>query len=310
MGPYDLGGPVPTGDLPFYVTDDSGNPVNASTTPVLTITLPDQTTTTPAVNGSPATTGTYLPSAPYVTTQAGHHLWAWTVGGTYPAAYVDSFEVRESPDPTITSLAEEREILKIPVTDTSHDSIIRGYSQAVTEWIEYVCGPVVTRQVSEVVRAQGAVMILSRPPVRTDMGTTLDPSNRRDGSTTNGIVSVTPLMTYGFMYDLDQLLVDGTRGIVRQSAGLPFFYSGDPFAQFLVKYWVGRKIIPWGIYEASKITLKHVYGVNRGGMAAASASMASADEEVTETGFGFSVPSRAIELLTPHSGNASRAAIA
>lgn len=309
MGPYDLGGPVPPADLPFYVTDDSGNPVNASVTPVLTITLPDQTTTTPTVNPSPATTGTYLPAAHYVTTQAGHYLWAWTVGGTWPGAYVDSFEVREAPDPTITSLAEEREILKLPASDTSQDSVIRGYSQAVTEWIEYVCGPVVTRQVSEVVRAQGAVLILSKPPIRTDMGTTLDASNRRDGSTTNGIVSVIPLMTYGFMYELDQLLTDGPKGIVRQSAGLPFFYSGDPFSQFLVTYWAGRKIIPWGIYEAHKIALKHVYGVNRGGMAAQSASMA-ADEETTPTGLGFSVPNRAVELLTPHSGKASRAAIA
>jgi len=308
MGPYDLGAPVPPGDLPFYVTDDSGAPMAASVPPVLTITLPDQTTTAPAVTTT--VTGTYQPAAHYVTTQAGHHLWAWTAAGTWPGAYVDSFEVREAPDPTILSLAEEREILKIPAADTSRDSVIRGYSQAITEWIEYACGTVVTRQLTRVVRAQGAVLVLPGTPVRTDMGTILDASNRRDSSTTNGIVSIIPLMTYGFMYDLDQLLTDGPSGIVRQSAGLPFFYSGDPFSQFLVTWWAGRKIIPWGIYEASKIALKHVYGVNRGGMSAASASMASADEEVTPTGFGFSVPNRAIELLTPHSGKASRAAFA
>jgi hypothetical protein len=307
MGPYDLGAPVPPADLPFYVTNDSGVPVAASVSPVLTITLPDQTTTTPAVAAT--VTGTYEPAAHYVTTQAGHHLWAWTVGGTYPGAYVDSFEVRAAPDPTITSLAEEREILKLAASDTSQDSVIRGYSQAVTEWIEYVCGPVVTQQVTEVVRAQGTVLILSKSPVRTDIGATLDASGRRDGSTTNGIVSITPVLSYGFMYDLDQLLCDGPKGIVRHLAGLPFFYSGDPFSQFAVVYWAGRKIIPWGIYEAHKIALKHVYGVNRGGMASASASMA-ADEETVETGFGFSVPNRAAELLTPHSGKASRAAFA
>jgi hypothetical protein len=230
------------------------------------------------------------------------------VGGTHPGAYVDSFEVREAPDPTIVSLAEAREILHLDTTDTSKDSVIRGYSQAVTEWVEYECGPVVTRQFTEVVRAQGTVMILSRAPVRTDMGTTLDATNRRDGSTTNGIVSITPLLSYGFMYDLAQLLTDGPRGIVRQSAGLPFFYSGDPFSQFTVTYWAGRKVIPWGIYEATKIALKHVYGVNRGGMAGSGS--AAADEETTPTGFGFSVPDRAVELLVPHSGKASRAAIA
>src|ERR1039458_2463061 len=283
MGPYDLGAPVPPADLTFYVTNDSGVPVAASVTPVLTITLPDQTTTAPAVTTT--VTGSYQPAAHYVTTQAGHHLWAWTAVGTWPGPYVDSFEGRPSPDPTITSLAEEREILKLPATDTSQDSIIRGYSQAVTEWIEYVCGPVVTQEVTEVVRAQGRVLILSKAPVRTDLGTTLSAVKRRDGSTTNGIVSITPVLSYGFMYDLDQLLCDGPKGIVRHLAGMPFFYSGDPYSQFAVTYWAGRAVIPWGIYEAHKIALKHVYGVNRGGMAAAAASMA-ADEETVETGVG------------------------
>jgi hypothetical protein len=307
VGPYDLGGPVPPGDLAFYVTDGDSNPVNASVTPVLTITLPDGTTATPAVSN--VALGTYQPTAEYVTTQAGHHLWAWLVAGTYPAAYADSFEVRPSPDPTITSLAEEREILKIPDGNTSYDSIIRGYSQAITEWIEYVCGPVVTQEVTEVVRAQGRVLILSKPPIRTDLGTTLSSANRRDGSTTNGIVSITPVLSYGFMYDLDQLLTDGPRGIVRHLAGLPFFYSGDPYSQFEVAYWAGRKVIPWGIYEAHKIALKHVFAVERGGLSSA-APASYGEQETTPTGFGFAVPTRAVELLTPHAGKASKAAIA
>ena len=306
MGPYDLGGPVPPGDLAFTVTDNGGNPVNASVTPVLTITLPDGTTATPTVTA--VGTGAYQPSAAYVTTQAGHYLWAWTATGTYTGAYVDSFEVRPSPDPTIISLQEAREILKIPVNVTDHDSVIRGFSQATTEWIEYWCGPVVTQQVTEVVRSQGDALVLSRTPIRTDLGTTLDPSNRRDGSTTNGILSITPLLTYGFMYDLSQLLVDGPRGIVRQSAGLPFFYSGDPLGQYEVTYFAGRKVIPWGIYEAAKITLKHVYAVERGGLSTAAPSYG--EQETTPSGFGFAVPTRAVELLTPHSGKASRAAIA
>ena len=306
MGPYDLGAPVPPGDLVFAVTDSGGNPADASVTPVLTLTLPDGTTTTPAVTR--VSLGTYQPAAAFVTTEAGHHLWAWTATGTYPGAYVDSFEVRPSPDPTITSLAEEREILKIPAGLTEHDSVIRGYSQAVTEWIEYVVGPVVTQQVTETVRSQGDVLVLSKTPVRTDLGTALDPSNRRDGSTANGIVSIVPLLSYGFMYDLDQLLVDGDKGLVRHLAGLPFFYAGDPYSQYLVTYWAGRKVIPWGIYEAHKITLKHVYAVERGGLSSASPSYG--EQETTPTGFGFAVPTRAIELLTPHAGKASKAAIA
>lgn len=303
MGPYDLGAGIPPADLQFSLTDAAGNPVTAAQTPVLTITLPDQSTVTPAVT-SPSL-GVWEPSSQYVTAQSGHHLWAWTAGGSTPGAYVDSFEVRVAPDPTIISLAEARDILKMG-TDTSRDSDIRGYSQAVTEWVEYVAGPVVTRQITEIVRAQGNALVLSKAPIRTDMGTTLDASNRRDGSTTNGLVSITPLLTYGFMYDLAQLLVDGPKGIVRQSAGLPFFYSGDPFSQYQVIYWAGRKVIPWGIYEASKITLKHVWAVERGGVQQGSAF---GESETTMTGFGFAVPNRAVELLTPHAGP-SKAAIA
>ena len=298
MGPYDLGAPVPPADLAFTLTDSSGNPVNAGTPPVLTITLPDQTTVTPAV-ATPVQTGIYQPSAQYVTTESGHHLWSWLcIDATHPGAYTDSFEVRLAPDPTIISLAEAREILHTDPGDTATDSIIRGYSQATTEWIEHECGAVVSRQVTENVRAQGNALVLSFAPVRTDLGTVIDTIYQRDGSTHNGIVSITPLLTYGFMYDLDQLITDPDTGIVRQAAGLPFFYSADWLAQYKVTYWAGRKVIPWGIYEAAKIALEHIYQVERGGTGA---NDMTAGESVTLLpGFGFAVPNRAIQLLAPH----------
>lgn len=305
-GPYDLGSAIPVTDIQLTLTDAAGNPANG-TGVVLTVTLPDGTLATPATANPSA--GTYQLAAPYVAAQAGHYLWAWTWTSvsTPTSETVDSFEVRVTPDPTIISLAEAKEILKLTGVP-GYDQQVRGFSQAVTEWIEYTAGPVVTQQVTEVVRAQGTVLILSKPPVRTDLGTALDPANRRDGSTTNGIVSITPVLTYGFMYDLAQLLVDGPRGIVRQFAGLPMFYSGDPFSQFAVTYWAGRKVIPWGIYEAAKIVLKHLWAVERGG--SASGAVAYGESETVATGFGFAVPNRAVELLEPHSGGASRSAFA
>lgn len=308
--PYDLGAAVAPGDISLSLTDGSGNAASpgSNALPVLTFTLPDRSTATPAVT-SPRT-GSFTLSAPWVTSQAGHHVWAWSWTGAFLAASAatDSFEVREAPDPTIIALSEAREILKIPAGDTSRDSDIRGYSQAITEWVEYTCGTVVTRQVTEIVRAQGRVLTLGKAPVRTDLGTVLNPANRRDGSTTNGLVSITPELTYGFMYPLDDLMVHGEEGIVRHFAGLPFFYSGDPYAQFIVTYWAGRKIIPWGITEASKIALKHLWAVERG--SAGSGAAGYGESETITTGFGFAVPNRAVELLTPHSGQASRAAFA
>jgi hypothetical protein len=298
--PWYQGAVVP---LTWTNTDTTGAPQNAATV-TLTITLPDGTTTAPSVTHG----GTGVYSANYTTTQTGHHVVLWVAADTtYPGAYADSFEVQAQADPTIVSLAEAKLILNLSGT-TAYDAELQGWNAAATEVADYICGPVVTRQVTEIVRAQGEVLILSDAPVRTDLGTTLDATNRRDGSTTNGLVSVTPLLTYGFMYDLSQLLVDGPRGIVRQSAGLPFFYSGDPYSQYQVIYWAGRKTVPAAVYEGAKIILEHLYQVRRGGIGAQ--DIAAGESVTTLPGIGYAIPNRALELFSTASGSASRAAFA
>lgn len=302
QAPWYQGAEVP---LTWVNTDSGGDPQDGDLSTVsLTVTLPDRSTATPDVtrNGP----GDY--SASYLSEQAGHHVILWHCADPdFPGAYADSFEVDPAADPTIVSLAEAKEILGLSADD-SQDLVLRGYNAAATEVVEYMCGPVVTRQLTEVVRAQGRVLILSNAPVRTDLGTPLDPAGRRDGSTTNGLVSLTPLLSYGFMYDLDQLNVDGPRGIVRHNAGLPFFYSGDPYSQFEAVYWTGRAVIPAVIYEGAKIILEHLYQVKRGGVGAQ--DVASGESVTTLTGFGYAVPNRALELLSSAAGSASRAAFA
>lgn len=306
--PYDLGASVPTGDISLSLTDSSGNPVTLGAPPVLTITLPDRSTATPAVAGG--LSGPWSLQAPWTVTQSGHHVWVWSWSGAYVAAspVTDSFEVRESPDVTIAALSEAREILKIAAGDTSHDNDIRGYGTAITEWVESKVGVVVTRQVTELVRSQGRVLTLGNPPVRTDLGTRLDVTNRRDGSTTNGLVSLTPLLTYGFMYRIDDLLVDGEDGVIRHAAGLPFFYSGDVHFQYEAVYWAGRKIIPWGITEGYKIALKHIYAVERGG--APSRAVSYGEDTTVQIGYGYAIPNRAAEMMLTHAGSTGSAVFA
>jgi hypothetical protein len=305
--PYDLGASVPPADITLQLTDGDGNPASVSPPPVLTITLPDRTTVTPAVAGGD---GQWLLDGPWTVTQPGHHLWAWSWAGAYVAAspVTDSFEVREAPDVTIIALSEARGILKVAAGDASRDSDIRSYSTAITEWTEKQVGVVVTRQVTELVRAQGRVLTLGSPPVRTDLGAALNPVNRRDGSTTNGLVGITPMLTYGFMYEIDDLLVDERTGIVRHVAGLPFFYSGDFYAQFQAVYWAGRKVIPWGITEGCKIALKHLYAVERGGLLPRAA--AYGESETTAIGYGYAIPNRAAEMILTHAGSTGLAAFA
>jgi hypothetical protein len=299
--PWYQGAAVP---VPGFVNADTdGNPQDAATVTV-TITLPDRTTTAPEVTRTG--TGTY--AATYVTTQAGHHIVLWVAADTaYPGAFADSFEVQTSADPTIVSLAQAKQILKLTGT-TEFDGELQGYNASASEVAEWACGAVVTRQRTEVIRASGRALILSHAPVRTDLGTPIDTTYQRDGSVTNGLVSITPLLSYGFMYDIDQLLVDPDTGIIRHAAGFPFFYSSDYLAQYKAVYWAGRAVIPSAVYDGARIILEHLYQVTRGG---AGAQNIAAGESVTVVpGFGYAIPNRALELFATVSGSGARAAFA
>src|ERR1700733_2634117 len=102
--PWYQGAQVP---LAWLNTDTSGNPQDAAslTSITVTVTAPDQTTSTPTV--TKVSTGSY--TAAYTTTQPGHHLILWvSVDSTYPGAFADTFEVQQQSDPTIVSLAEAK----------------------------------------------------------------------------------------------------------------------------------------------------------------------------------------------------------
>lgn len=295
--PWYQGAAVP---LTWTSTDTSGNPQNAATV-TLTITLPDRTTVTMSTTAETVTSsGAGVYNATYVTTQAGHHVILWVASdANYPGAFADSFEVQPSADPTIVSLAQAKEILKLTGT-TEFDAELQGYNASASEVAEWACGAVVTRMYTERVRASGRALILSHAPVRTDLGTVIDTTYQRDGSTSNGLVSITPLLSYGFMYDLDQLLVDPETGIVRHAAGFPFFYTGDYLASYKAVYWAGRAVIPSAIYDGARIILEHLYQVTRGGVGAQ--DVAAGESTTIVPGFGYAIPNRALELFATARG--------
>jgi len=282
--------------LTWTNTDTTGTPQNAATVTV-TVTLPDQSTAAPAVTN----TGTGVYTADFAATQAGHHVILWVATDpTYPGAWADSFEIQESADPTLVSLAEAKDILHLTGT-TSQDLVLQGFNAAATGVAEWTCGALVTRQYTEIIRANGRALQLSRAPVRTDLGTTIDTTYQRNGATTNGLVSVTPLLSYGFMYALDQLITDADTGIVRHAAGFPFFYTADYLAQYEVIYWAGRKIIPAAAYQGARIILEHLYQSTRGGTAAQ--DLAAGESATVVPGFGYAIPNRALELFATVEGS-------
>jgi len=296
--PWYQGAAVP---LTWTSTDTDDSPFEGATV-TLTVTLPDRSTATPTVthNGE----GSY--SASFTSTQAGHHLVQWAAQATGLAdAYADSFEVQSSADPTIVSLAEAKDILGLTST-TAYDGRLQSFNASATEVAEWACGAVVTRMYTERVRVQGRALILGHAPVRIDLGTVIDSTYQRDGATTNGLVSVTPLLSYGFMYDIDQLLVDPETGIVRHAAGLPFFYTADYLASYKAIYWAGRAIIPSAVYDGARIILEHLAQVLRGGTSAQ--DLAAGESTTVVPGFGYAIPNRALELFATVSGD--RAAFA
>lgn len=271
---YELG---EVAQLQFAAYDTNNSPANA-TTCTLTVNRPDGTTDTftPAGAG-----GVYTVN--YLTQVAGLHSYRWLATGTPGpgvgvGAATDVFDVRQSAAANIFSLADARNLLNLPAGVTSYDKKISQYIRSVTGFVEKYCGSVVVRQVTERQRAGGMFIMLNKPPV-------YQPSTQ-----TYPIISMTPVLTYGLVYDLSLLSVNTVNGEVRHKAGLPFIYGPYDFT-----YTVGRPVIPEEILTGSEIILKHLWEVERGG----SGRTGGYGADDTTIMWGFAIPNRALEVLEP-----------
>ena len=282
------GTPVP---LTFTLTDSAGNPVSpVATQPVVTVTQPDLTTATPEVTSTG--TGQFAATGP--SGQPGHYAVSWTCADAVnPGGLTDSYNVRPAADISILSMADARRTLRID--DDSEDDFIAEFSPAVTQVVEWYCGPVIQQVVTERLPAGGLVIQLSKPPVTGLLNWTTIPA----ALSTAGIAvpdppsPMFPTRVFGVSYPLDQLYADPVLGTVTHTSGLPFYYG-----EYIWQYQAGRPVIPDCILTGTRAILKHVFGMERGG-AAGSASLGAADEETTQTPMGFAVPTRALEMMSP-----------
>jgi hypothetical protein len=273
--PYDLGG---VAVLNWTVDDVTGAPA-APDAVTLTVTLPDGSTATP----TPTVVSTGVYEAYFPTTQAGRHTYRWVATGTPGpgvgvGAGIDSFDVEASLAGTILSMADCRETLNLAATNTSYDTRIRAYNSAITGVVEKLCGPVVVRTVTEryLESGEAEIIMLRKVPV-------YQPSTQP-----YPIISITPVLTYGLVYDLSLLTVDPLLGTLRHEAGLPFW--NGPYD---ITYMAGRPIVPDNIMTACRIILRHLWALERGGTGAASQY---ASDDITML-YGFAIPNRALELL-------------
>ena len=264
--PYDLGA---TARLTGECRDPGGALVTAATA-VVTVTLPDGTTVTPAVTET-ATTGIY--QADYPTTVPGRHTvrWVWT---TPAHAYTDVFDVSDEAPPAILSLAAAREHLNL--RDTREDQEARFWNTAATRCVEALVGPVVPRDFSERHdERRMSALVLRRTPVI-------------------AVTAVEPVLATGRGYDVGDLVVDRETGLVSLASG------GLLYGPLRVTYRAGRPVIAENIAGAARIILQHLWRTQRGS-SRGSLPGSSNDYSVTEPipGLGYAIPNRAVQLLEP-----------
>jgi len=259
---FDLADPVP---LSVQVKDAAGVLANA-TAVVLTVTLPDGTTATPAVTNASA--GVY--TATYTPTLAGRHGVRWVATGTNASAYTDAFDVDEAAPSGIVSLADARAHLN--VTSTTNDEEIRTMIDAATEWVEHRIGPVVRRSITTTVAPAGGTLFLDPPVI--------------------SLTSLTSAYGYTETFNLATVYTDLGAGIIR------YGYAGGTFAYpVTVTYVAGRAIVPASIRVATLLILKSLWETQRGAVALSVQGLD--DTENLGDGIGLAVW-RAEKLLEPY----------
>jgi hypothetical protein len=258
--PFDVGDSIP---IAVDVKDSAGALVNASTA-VLTVTLPDGTTETPAVTNPPSVTGQYRVT--YIPATEGRYTWRF-VTTTPSTAYQDAFEVRETATPALLSLADAKAHLNI--TSTTPDDELREFLEAATAVIEEQIGPVVRR--THTARIHGGRQQVPLPHTQVLEVTAV--TYVRDGATAVNVAD---------------LAVNTDAGVIsRKDAGcLP---SGD----LDVTYEVGRSYVKSNWTLAAKIIVQHLWRTQLGSLPAIQGD----DPGYVQTGAGYLVPYRALALL-------------
>lgn len=262
---FDVGDSVP---IAWDVKDSAGVLVNAGTA-VLTITLPDGTTTTPAVP-APGVTGQYRVT--YVPTLEGRHVWR-AVTTAPNTAIQDVFEVREQASPAVLSVADGKAHLNIPTTVTTFDEELREYLEAVTKVVEQYVGPIVRR--THVRRVPGYCYAVTLPHTQV-----------------LSITSITLVQDGSSPITISDLTINTEAGIVTYKTGAVF-----PFGDMDWTYVVGRSYVHPNWTLAAKMILDYNWESQLGSLPSI---QGDSDQEYISR--RTLVPPRAALLLAPDGG--------
>jgi hypothetical protein len=258
-----------------------GAPANAGAV-VATITLPDGSTTQPAVT-NPSTgyyTFTYLP------TQYGRHSVVWLATGVNSSAIDDEFNVDHPLPLQLVSVADVKRQMRVTWTD-GDDDLLTDYIVAATEIVEDLCGPMVRRQIvgeyveligrtvwNEITVGVREFVLRERPVVSVD--------------------AVVSAISSGVVYTATDFIAEASTGIVRR------LDNGTMYGPLRVDYTVGRTYVPRAVAVAVGIIVEHLWQSTRGGGGRIGVPGPGGQDAAGQVSSYYAIPNRALQLLQPY----------
>jgi hypothetical protein len=273
---YDLGDVVPLG---ITITDSTGANANASAV-TCTITLPDGTTST----GSVTNPSTGLYNCDFSPSQTGRHAVRWVATGTNASAYVDDFLVRDFAELGIVGLAEAKEYLNIPATDTTNDEELRSFIDSASDLAESYVGQVLGRRTfTNELYDGGTEFIRIRNPKALSITSVYE--NDALVSSSNYVLDYTGQR----LYRIGSGTLYATNSYGYWTAGMN---------NVKITYVAGYVNPPMAAKQGVLVIIKHLWETQRGAMNVMGRVLGGDELYSTPT---YSLPRRAMELLDPTS---------
>lgn len=274
---FDLGDTVP---LSVDVLDAAGAPVNAASV-VLTLSLPDGTTATPAFTNP--STGRYTVN--YVPAMSGRYAVRWT-STTPSTAYADTFDVRPANPGYVISLVDAKEHLNI--TTSLYDEELRGWIEVCTEITEMLTGRTIARRT--ITERQ-----YLRQPVR-ELTLLASPAV--------SLTSITSLDGLAGSWDPAGFDLDPDTNVVRALPSTSYLYGLVRFV-----YVAGWSLAPAKVVGGAKMILRHLWETQRSGVGSKAPGrgqlltranqLADQFSGTTVVVAGYAIPMAAAEVLGP-----------
>lgn len=252
----------------FTAKGTTGAPADAGTV-AATVTQPDGTSAAGTVTH--AGPGVYV--VRFLSTQAGRHRCRLTGTGTTSLPHSDVADVWPTDPRLIISMADARDALNLPTTNTVSDDELRLYIAAATPVIEDITGPVLTASTVETFSGGGRLgLALSAIPT----------------AITSVVEDSVTLAASAYCFDEAGILWRG-------SSPRGGSWSATAPRNVTVTYAVGAGTIAPNVILAAREEVRFLYQRQQ----APRPSFGASDGATTYTPSGYAVPNFVVELLAP-----------